>query len=113
MARRLVVHLVDDIDGERAVETVSFGLDGTLYEIDLSVNNSVQLRTAFQGYIAQARKTAPVRHLPRRRALAPRIAADPMQADVRRWAKNNGWRIGERGRVPADVLAAYNAAHPR
>lgn len=110
MARRIVVDLVDDIDGEKAVETVSFGLDGTFYEIDLSVHNSVELRTTFQAYIAEAR-TVPDFPMSRRGARTRRILTD--QARMRRWARDNGWRIGDRGRLPSAVLDAYSAAHPR
>ncbi len=35
MAQQRTVTLADDIDGDKAVETVSFGLDGRQYEIDL------------------------------------------------------------------------------
>ncbi|HAM13781.1 MAG TPA: hypothetical protein DCO91_10820, partial [Microbacterium sp.] len=30
---------------------------------------------------------------------------------VRAWAKENGYSVSERGRVPASVLEAYNAAN--
>ncbi|MFV0375478.1 Lsr2 dimerization domain-containing protein, partial [Microbacterium sp.] len=30
---------------------------------------------------------------------------------VREWAAKNGHTVSERGRVPAAVLAAYDAAH--
>jgi hypothetical protein len=36
MAQKIHVELVDDIDGSPAAETVTFGLDGTEYQIDLS-----------------------------------------------------------------------------
>lgn len=36
MAQRMLVEMVDDIDGGEASQTVSFGLDGVSFEIDLS-----------------------------------------------------------------------------
>ncbi|MFD9547103.1 histone-like nucleoid-structuring protein Lsr2 [Nocardia salmonicida] len=37
MARKVIVSLVDDFDGtSEADETVTFGIDGVTYEIDLS-----------------------------------------------------------------------------
>ena len=45
MAQKVQVLLVDDLDGSEATETVSFGLDGVAYEIDLSSGNAGQLRT--------------------------------------------------------------------
>ena len=40
MAKRVQVVLEDDVDGSPADETVSFGLDGVSYEIDLSAANA-------------------------------------------------------------------------
>jgi DNA polymerase-3 subunit epsilon len=37
------------------------------------------------------------------------VAGSPAQ--VRGWAKNNGWEVGVRGRLPRELLAAYAAAH--
>ena len=46
MAQRVQVILEDDIDGGPADETVTFGLDGVTYEIDLSEKNASALRDA-------------------------------------------------------------------
>lgn len=46
MVRKTTVQLVDDIDGSEAAETVSFGLDGNSYEIDLSEQRASSLRAA-------------------------------------------------------------------
>ncbi len=46
MAQRIVVQKTDDIDGSAAPETVTFALDGTTYEIDLSEANAAPLREA-------------------------------------------------------------------
>jgi transcriptional regulator with XRE-family HTH domain len=67
-----------------------------------------------QGATPLAAATKPSRS---RTAAAPRrtshpqspVPADP--TDVRSWARANGYQIGDRGRVPADVRAAYEAAH--
>ena len=44
MAQKVMVTLVDDLDGSEAGETVEFGLDGAFYEIDLSEGNAERLR---------------------------------------------------------------------
>ncbi|GAA5153578.1 hypothetical protein GCM10023321_24040 [Pseudonocardia eucalypti] len=44
MAQQVLVSLIDDLDGQTANETVTFGLDGKSYEIDLSEANSSKLR---------------------------------------------------------------------
>src|SRR3954452_661641 len=60
MAQRTVVQLVDDIDGTQIAdnqgETVTFGLDGATYEIDLTDQNAKQLRDAAQIYVAKGRR---------------------------------------------------------
>lgn len=45
------VLLVNDLDGSSAAETVSFGLDSRLYEVDLSKKNAAALRKAFASYV--------------------------------------------------------------
>ena len=57
MAQRVNVILVDDIDGNDAVETVSFALDGVDYEIDLSEQHAGELRNALSLYIGHGRRT--------------------------------------------------------
>src|SRR3712207_8300460 len=57
MARKVQVILSDDLDENVAAdETVSFSLDGTNYEIDLSEKNAEGLRNAFSRYVQAARK---------------------------------------------------------
>ena len=55
MAQQTTVTLTDDIDGGKAAETVSFGLDGRIYEIDLSKKNATALRKALGEFTASAR----------------------------------------------------------
>jgi hypothetical protein len=111
MAQRVNVVLIDDLDGSDAAETVRFGLDGTDYEIDLSAKNAERLRKAFQTYVAKGRR-ATARRAPSRRGRsrgATRGAASA--ADMRTWARANGWDVPERGRIAAEVKDAYDAAH--
>src|SRR3712207_2348372 len=59
MARKVQVILSDDLDENvPADETVSFSLDGTNYEIDLSEKNAQDLRDAFSRYVQAARKVS-------------------------------------------------------
>lgn len=55
MAERIQVELVDDIDGSSAQHTVTFALDGVMYEIDLNDRHVQQLRSVFDRYIKHAR----------------------------------------------------------
>ena len=115
MAQRVNVILVDDLDGSDAAETVSFGLDGVDYEIDLSETHASDLREALALYVGHGRRTGGRRR--RGQAAAgsgptAKAATDgPTAAEIRTWARENGWDVPERGRVSADVRSAYAAAH--
>jgi Lsr2 len=114
MAQRVNVVLVDDIDGTDAVETVGFALDGVDYEIDLSEQHARELREALSLYVGHARRTGG-----RRRSGGGRRSSAPANggsggtsaADIRAWARENGWDVPERGRVSAEVREAYAAAN--
>jgi hypothetical protein len=115
MAQKVTVTLVDDLDGGTAEETVEFGIDGVTYEIDLSNDNAVKLRDALAGYVAHARRAGGRR---RASAAAPkrsgggRASVDREQnAAMREWARKNGYKVSDRGRIPAEVVEAYHKAH--
>lgn len=109
MAQRVNIVLVDDIDGSDAAETVAFGLDGTSYEIDLNEKHAAKLRDALATYVGHARKVGGGR---RTRGAAKASATGGASAkDVREWARANGHQVPDRGRIPADVREAYDAAH--
>jgi len=117
MAQKVSVVLVDDLDGSEAVETISFTLDGSSYEIDLNEANSAALRDAFAPWVGAARRAGrgPSGPAVRRSSRSGRPAAtgsdrERVQA-IRDWARRNGYKVSERGRLSADVLAAYEAAH--
>jgi hypothetical protein len=108
VAQRVQVVLEDDLDGGKADETVSFSLDGVSYEIDLSTKNAHKFRDAFAPYVGCARRIGG-----RRRKSSARSSsrAAGSSAEIREWARNNGWDIPERGRIAAEVREAYEAAH--
>ncbi len=108
MAQKIQTLFIDDIDGGAAEGTVRFALDGTDFEIDLSTAHSNELRATLATYIGHARK---VGSTARRAGRGRRTGGDGINtAKVREWAKGNGLDIKDRGRVPADVVAKYQAA---
>ncbi len=110
MAQKTVVTLTDDIDGKTADETIRFGLDGVDYEIDLRRANAEKLREALRPFQEAARKVTPSR---RGRGRGGRAAARrDRSAEIRSWAKRHGLRVSERGRIAADLAAAYDAGDP-
>jgi nucleoid-associated protein Lsr2 len=110
MAQKVQVLLVDDLDEGKADETVEFGLDGVSYEIDLSAKNAAKLRDALAGYVGAARRAGP-RGGTRRRGRSRASADNGSAREVREWARANGHQVSDRGRVPAEVMEAYRAAH--
>ena len=109
MAQRVNIVLEDDLDGSDADETVTFGLDGVTYEIDLNSDNAAQLRDALAPFVGHARR-ASGRRAPAR-AVAPRSTGKRDLADVRDWARHHGHKVSDRGRISAEVQAAYDKAH--
>ncbi len=105
MAQRVVVTISDDIDGGEAAETVTFGLDGKSYEIDLNLANAEKLRKSLEPFVAAGRRQARSGKAYKHTSLAP----DP--AVVRAWARSNDLDVPPRGRIPKRVYAAYNEAH--
>ena len=108
MAQKVNIVLVDDIDGSEATETVSFGLDGTTYEIDLNDKNAAKLRDAISTYVGHGRK---VGSAPRRGRRSAAAANGPSAKEIRDWARSNGHDVPDRGRVSAEVREAYDKAH--
>ena len=114
MAQRVQIVLEDDLDGGEAAETVTFGLDGVSYEIDLSDKNAVKLRDDLATWIGHARRSGG-RRATGRRAPASTTTNTPSRrsdlAAVRAWARQNGHQVSDRGRVSAAVQEAYDKAH--
>jgi hypothetical protein len=105
MAQKVQVTLVDDLDGEsKAAETVAFAIDGQPYEIDLTKANAARLRDALAPFVGAARKAGGRRPGARRSR-----GGDSRVAEIRAWAKAQGLKVNERGRIPADIVAKYDA----
>jgi hypothetical protein len=109
MAQKVHIVLEDDLDGSPASETVTFGLDGKTYEIDLNEKNAGKLRDALAPYVGAGRSVGGAR-----RGRKPSSASGnlgPTAREVRDWARSNGYDVPDRGRIPADVRSAFDAAH--
>jgi hypothetical protein len=107
MAQQVHIILVDDLDGSEATQTVAFGLDGTSYEIDLNDKNAAALRDALSGYVGHARKISGTRR--GRKSTSTNLG--PSAREIRDWARSNGHKVPDRGRIPTDVRAAFDKAH--
>jgi hypothetical protein len=117
MARKVQVILSDDLDDSiSADETVTFALDGTTYEIDLSEKNASEMRDVLGRYVSAARKVSSrgtrASGAGRSRATGGGGRMDREQAGaIREWARKNGHEVSDRGRIPASVVEAFEAAH--
>jgi hypothetical protein len=112
MAKETVTRLVDDLDGGTAHETVTFGLDGVFYEIDLSSKNAKRLRGELAGYIEKGtrlsgRRVAGVRTIGARRGGVARGDREQNQA-IREWALAKGFEVATRGRIRQDVVEQFH-----
>lgn len=121
MAQKTIVTLIDDLTGEEAedITTVEFALEGVTYEIDLANDNAAKLRDNLAPYIAAARKISGRRSGSRAgdrpSGRAANVAGSGYNRDtlkaIREWAKQNGHTISDRGRLPLEVLHAWEAHH--
>jgi hypothetical protein len=111
MARKVQVHLLDDIDGTEADETLKFGLDGTNYEIDLSAKHAEKLRTSLERYVKSARRIgrSHVVATTRGRSGAPARSDRVQNQAIRDWAKRKGMELSDRGRIPRNIVEQYEA----
>lgn len=97
MALKMIVSLLDDLDGGKADRTIKFSVDGTDHEIDLNHANSERLTQALKPFIEKARKLK----------LSTRISSSGDTAQIRPWAREQGIAISDRGRIRAEVRELY------
>lgn len=113
MAQRIIASLIDDMDGTEATETVTFGLDGAEYTIDLSEANATRLRDALSDFVEKGSKVKG------RKPRATNGARVTVQAGgnreqnlaIRAWARAQGKAISDRGRIPVELVQEFQAAH--
>jgi Lsr2 len=118
MAQKTIITLVDDLTGEAAenISTVEFALDGRAYELDLTDENSAKLHDALSQYVNAARKIGGQRRSVTRPDRGSQSTSRTTGYNretlksIREWAKKNGHNVSDRGRLPAEVLQAWETA---
>lgn len=101
MTNQVVTMYSDDLSGEPDAHPVRFGFDGREYTIDLTDANARKLALLLAPYVQAARMTNP-----------PPVAVRKHRADdVRRWARENGYTVRDKGVIRTDIVRAYGEAH--
>jgi Lsr2 len=110
MAQKVTVTRISDLDGQSpGAHTVELGLDGIAYEIDLVEQEHQELVSRLRPYVDAARKVSSKRGLKGRRQTTPSGLTRTEREQLRNWAQAHGVSLGERGRLPEDVIAAWRA----
>ncbi|KOT51128.1 MULTISPECIES: histone-like nucleoid-structuring protein Lsr2 [Streptomyces] len=99
--------IVSDLSRKPDASTVSFGLGGMWYEIDLSPDEQEELAEKLKPYVKVGRKAGTT--LVKKRVV-PKTTAEE-RAKIREWAREQGYEVNERGRILKDVMKAYDEAH--
>lgn len=128
MAKEVETRLIDDLEKTRsnqrilATQTITFSVNDVRYTIDLSEDNAAAFMRAV-GPFMEAASVVPVRRSGGDRKSAPKVATSTESKTtakprtnrnrtdaVRLWARQNDHEISDRGRIPTNVLDAYEAA---
>ncbi|MFC9357084.1 Lsr2 family protein [Rhodococcus sp. NPDC057014] len=115
MARKVVVEMVDDIDGTafgEDGESISYAVDGIEYVIDLKDEHAKELRETFDYYITHSTRVGGRKHRSDRpgTATAGKRSREETKK-IRAWALEQGYELSSRGRIPAEIEQAFRAAH--
>lgn len=105
--------ITDDLDGTPNAESLVFGIDGKMFTIDLAPSNMEAVRPILEKMAAAARPfdgKSKGRKSATPKAPGKSKASTSDAAKVRAWAAENGHEVGARGRIPSEVVEAYNAA---
>jgi hypothetical protein len=113
MAQKVQVLLVCDLhdDEVEGTETITFGLDGSSYEIDVCAAHASQLRDDFASYVGAARRAGRPPVAKGKPRPAAKAGGNQRVAEIREWARQNGHQVSERGRLSADLVAAFDKAN--
>jgi len=107
--------LIDDFDGTplTGVSTTTFALNGVQYEIDLAPENAEKLKEALAPFVKAGRRvggSSAGKSASRSRGAGRHSNGSNDVSAIRVWAKEHGYELGDRGRIPAEILNAYEAS---
>lgn len=133
MAERIVVQLVDDINGaeitDESGERINFSVRGVDYQIDLSAANVAKFEKALAPYLEAATRVGGRRTRTqkaaepssrsaksgaargRKKSGSKGVTSKDQLAAIREWAQQNGYDVASRGRIKSEIVEAYHAAN--
>lgn len=115
MVQRVITQLISDLSGDEVVEgkgeTIEFAYRGTSYTIDLTGKEAAGFDRAMAMYIDHATKVGGERKKPSAPSNGNQARSRGELQNIRAWARNNGYEVSDRGRIKADVVAAYHSAN--
>lgn len=112
MAQHYKIQYIDDLDGTELgteANSISFAFEGKEYSIDLSDENAERFREVMEPYMKVATRVSGGRAKPARKAQSKSSSGGTKA--IRDWARENGYTVSDRGRIPADVVEAYTQAN--
>lgn len=107
MMKKTTVVVLDDINGAEGAETVSFSFNGVAYEIDLAAENLARFNEVMSEWIKAGRRVGGRAVRGTRRAA--RGAESGRSQAIREWARAKGIELADRGRIPGEIVAKYEA----
>lgn len=106
-----IVQYYDDITGEPInaddLEVIEFSVGNAFYRLDLNAESASEFHAHMDEYVSKAQRVTRGRVRKATRAAAGTIDT----RKVRQWATDNGYTVSDRGRIPAEIVAAYEAAN--
>ncbi|QFG10266.1 nucloid associated Lsr2-like [Mycobacterium phage DyoEdafos] len=115
MGKRVTVTVFDDLDPDLEADTEKeFSVDGVAYRMDLSSKNAAEFDKDMSKWIEIAERVGKAGSARRRTARGTTASGGepglPL-ADIRKWAKGNGFPdVSTKGRVSAEIVRAWKAA---
>lgn len=116
-----ITTIADDFDGSTPAETVTFSVSGKDYAIDLNEEHRAELEALLAEveekmsvYTAKARPLGSAsRGRTSGRSSGAKSSSGYDAKEVREWAGANGYEVSPRGRIPREIVDAFNARNSR
>lgn len=99
MAVETVIIRRDDLTGDEGAKPRRFAIGDQGYEIDLTDDSWAHVLQFLAPYVTVAR--------PDPRSRRSNLDDRETRERIRKWARANGFEVGSRGRIPADIMQAY------